>query len=178
MADPAREPDSFQTAVPPELLRALRGGGDSPCVCPWAGSPPGSRGADVIPQLFWEALSPAGKAGHASPSASPLQPPPASLRGSARGELRDGAEGSKAAEEGILLLTPFCRVFFLRRIWIYCLEDLIDLLLNGLYRSTRTLVNVLSPDEWQSQENKICCILLIFTAKQKLGLKRELLFLL
>lgn len=40
------------------------------------------------------------------------------------------------------------------------------------------MVNVLSPDEWPSQENKICFILLIFTAKQKLGLKRELLFLL
>lgn len=40
--------------------------GDSP----WAQSPPASTGADVIQQLFWQALSPVGKAGHASPSAS------------------------------------------------------------------------------------------------------------
>lgn len=141
-------------------------------------SPPGSRGADVIQQLFWQALSrqqvPRGRL-----DTLPLQPPPASRCSSATGELQDGSEGGKAGEERILLLTPFCRVFFgKKRIWIYCLEDLIDFLLNGLYRSTRTLVNVLSADAWPSQENKICIILLIFTAKQKLGLKRELLFLL
>lgn len=40
------------------------------------------------------------------------------------------------------------------------------------------MVSVLSPVEWPSQENKIRFILLIFTAEEKLGLKRELLFLL
>lgn len=103
---------------------------------------------------------------------------PALLRSSARpGELQDGSGGSKDGGEEILLLTALLQSF-LRRSWIHCLEDLIDLLLNGLYRSTRTLVSVLSPVEWPSQENKICFILLIFTAEQKLGLKRELLFLL
>lgn len=88
--------------------------GDSRCVCPSAGSPPGSGGADVIQQLFWQALSsqrvPRGRL-----DTLPLQPPPASLRSSAGGELRDGSEGSKAGEEGILLLTPFCRVFLGRK---------------------------------------------------------------
>lgn len=37
----------LQTAVHPEPCEH-RSSGDSPCVCPWAGSPPGSRGADVI----------------------------------------------------------------------------------------------------------------------------------
>lgn len=115
VAEPAWEPAGLQTAVHPQLLRALRAAeeawGDSPCVCPWAGSPPGSRGADVIQQLFWQALSrqrvPRGRL-----DTLPLQPPPASLRSSARGELQDGSEGSEAGEEGILLLTSFCRVFF------------------------------------------------------------------
>lgn len=53
--------DGLRTAVhpelPPEPPRGRRRRGDSPCVCPSAGSPPGSRGADVIQQLFWQALS-------------------------------------------------------------------------------------------------------------------------
>lgn len=84
--------------------------GTVPAFVPRLGAPPGSRGADVIQQLFWQALSrqrvPRGRL-----DTLPLQPPPASLRSSARGELQDGSEGSEAGEEGILLLTPFCGVF-------------------------------------------------------------------
>lgn len=84
---------------------------------------------------------------------------------------------------GRLVRRGFCRCWYLpadffgkKIIWIYCSEDLIILLLNGLYRSIRTLFNVLLPEKLPSQKNTIFFIFLIFTAKQKLGLKRELLF--
>lgn len=87
--------------------------GDSP----WAGSPPGSRGADVIQQLFWQAVSPVGRAGHASPSASPGCAPQF-CQGRAPGWFRRqrGWWGGHSAADTLLQS--------LRRIWIYCLEDL------------------------------------------------------
>lgn len=90
-AEPAWEAAVLQTAVHPEPCEHRRSG-DSRCVCP----PLGSRGADVIQQLFWQApSSPAGRAGRVSLRCSAVLP---------------ARESSRMAPEaaGMLVRRGFC----------------------------------------------------------------------
>lgn len=153
-----------------------------PCYIPLLWSPPWSREADVIQKIFWQALSGQQvrswrqQAGHGSPSVWLCLV-------SLWAAFLEGKISRMVLKTGRPVRRGFCWRWCLpaeflgkKIIWIYCSEDLIVLLLNGLYRSIRTLFNVLLPEKLPSQKNAIFFILLIFTAKQKLGLKRELLF--
>lgn len=154
-----------------------------PSSIPLLWSPPWSREADVIQKIFWQALSSQQvrswrqQAWHGSPSV-PL------CLVSLWAAFLEGEILRMVLKTGRPVRRGFCQCWCLpaeffgkKIIWVYCSEDLIVLLLDGLYRSIRTLFNVLLPEKLPSQKNTIFFILLIFTAKQKTWLKKGVAFL-